>query len=67
MVGDFVVPPADSGRTRELQTLHFDFGLPLDPKSEHDLAHFTALHIPASVPKPTALTRLVARHGATDG
>ncbi len=32
VIGDFVVPPLDGAETRDFQTLHFDFGLPLDPK-----------------------------------
>jgi len=32
IVGDFVIPPLDGPSTRDFQTLHFDFGLPLDPK-----------------------------------
>jgi hypothetical protein len=32
IIGDFVVPPADGGQSRDFQTLHFDFGLPLDPR-----------------------------------
>jgi hypothetical protein len=59
VVGDFVVPPLDGGSTRGFQTLHFDFGLPLEPKVEQDIAHFTALHIPVSVRPPTAVTRIV--------
>ena len=29
VIGDFVVPPADGEATRDFQTLHFDFGVPL--------------------------------------
>jgi len=45
--------------TREFQTLHFDFGLPLDPKLDHDVARYTALHIPSGVGSVSAVTRLV--------
>ena len=41
-IGDFVVPPLDGAETRDFQTLHFDFGLPLDPKVEGDVARYTA-------------------------
>ncbi|MFZ0042555.1 MAG: hypothetical protein WAK93_14685, partial [Solirubrobacteraceae bacterium] len=30
VIGEFVLPPIDGGPTRNFQTLHFDFGLPLD-------------------------------------
>ena len=59
VIGDFVLPPFDGGETRDFQTLHFDFGLPLDPKIEGDIAHYTALHIPADVTDVHAVTRLV--------
>jgi hypothetical protein len=59
VVGDFVVPPLDGGSTRNFQTLHFDFGVPLNPKIEQYVATFTALHIPASVRHSSAVTRLV--------
>ncbi len=48
MIGDFVVPPLDGGETRDFQTLHFDFGLPLDPKVDQDVARYTALYVPRS-------------------
>jgi Taurine catabolism dioxygenase TauD, TfdA family len=59
VIGDFVLPPLDGGETRDFQTLHFDFGLPLDPKVEGDIARYTALHIPADVTGVRAVTRLV--------
>jgi hypothetical protein len=31
VIGDFVIPPADGPASRDFQTLHFDFGLPLVP------------------------------------
>ncbi len=59
VIGDFVVPPLEAGPTRDFQTLHFDFGLPLDPKVEGDIARYTALHVPADVAGVQAVTRLV--------
>jgi hypothetical protein len=59
LIGDFVLPPNDGERTREFQTLHFDFGLPLDPKLDQDVARYTALHVPAGVGSVSAATRLV--------
>jgi hypothetical protein len=59
VIGDFVLPPLDGGETRDFQTLHFDFGLPLDPKVEGDVACYTALHVPADVTDVHAVTRLV--------
>jgi Taurine catabolism dioxygenase TauD, TfdA family len=58
MIGEFVVPPLDGGETRDFQTLHFDFGLPLDPKVENEVARYTALHIPADVAAVEAVIRL---------
>jgi hypothetical protein len=63
LIGDFVLPPVDGLPTREFQTLHFDFGLPLDPKLEQDLARFTALHIPRGLGSVSAVTRLVPLAG----
>ncbi len=59
IIGEFVVPPADGPPSRDFQTLHFDFGLPLDPVVPADVARFTALHMPAEVPTSNAVTRLV--------
>ena len=59
VIGDFVLPPLDGAETRDFQTLHFDFGLPLDPKVEGDIARYTALYIPADVMGVHAVTRLV--------
>jgi hypothetical protein len=59
LVGDFVLPPPDGRESRDFQTLHFDFGLPLDPASQVDLGHFSALHVRAGFDDATALTRLV--------
>ncbi len=59
VVGDFILPPPDAPQSRDFQTLHFDFGVPLDPKVEHDLARYTALHIPKGFGRVSAVTRLV--------
>ena len=58
-IGDFVLPPIDGQPRRGFQTLHFDFGLPLDPKLDQDVARYTALHIPSDVGSVSAVTRLV--------
>ena len=60
VIGDFVLPPLDAGASRDFQTLHFDFGLPLDPKLDADVGRFTALYIPTSAGAVSAVTRLVA-------
>jgi hypothetical protein len=59
IVGEFVVPPLDAGETRDFQALHFDFGVPLDPKVVLDVARYTALYVPAEVGEVRAATRLV--------
>jgi hypothetical protein len=59
IVGDFVIPPLDGAATRDFQTLHFDFGLPLDPKVAQDVARYTALYVPADIADVRAATRLV--------
>lgn len=59
VIGNFVVPPLEGGATRDFQTLHFDFGLPLDPKIDQDVARYTALYVPADVAGVQAVTRLV--------
>lgn len=59
LVGDYVLPPAGTHETRDFQTLHFDFGLPVDPKVAHDVGRYTALHIPAGFGSVYAATRLV--------
>jgi hypothetical protein len=60
VIGDFILPPPDGETTRDFQTLHFDFGVPLRPLREQDVACFTALFIPPSAVRVTAVTRLVA-------
>jgi hypothetical protein len=59
IVGDFVIPPIGGPSSRDFQTLHFDFGVPLVPASATDVALFTALHVPADMPRSAARTRLV--------
>lgn len=59
IIGDFVIPPIDGGQTRDFQTLHFDFGVPVDPRAAHDVARYTALHIPHRAVGVSAVTRLV--------
>jgi hypothetical protein len=59
VIGDFVIPPVEGPQTRNFQTLHFDFGLPLDPKVEHDLARYTALYVARGAVDASAITRLV--------
>jgi hypothetical protein len=59
LLGDFILPPADGVPSRDFQTLHFDFGVPLDPKCEHDVGRYTALHIAEGFGSVSAVTRLV--------
>ena len=59
IVGDFVIPPVAGPPSRDFQTLHFDFGLPVDPVGPADVARYTALHIPIDCTSGTAHTRLV--------
>jgi hypothetical protein len=59
IIGDFVLPPVEGPKTRDFQTLHFDFGLPLDPKVDQDVSRYTALYIPVGAPDVSAITRLV--------
>jgi len=57
-VGEFTVPPADALR-RDFQTLHIDFGLPIEAEEPLDIARFTALYVDPRHPPTTALTRVV--------
>lgn len=59
VIGDFVIPPLCGPPTRDFQTLHFDFGLPLIPVAPADVARFTALYVAADGPPSDAITRLV--------
>jgi hypothetical protein len=58
-IGDFVLPPPGGQSTRDFQTLHFDFGLPLDPNAKQDVGHYTALYVPRGFRSASAVTRLV--------
>jgi hypothetical protein len=60
VIGEFVLPSPDGEATRDFQTLHFDFGLPVHPQRDQDVARYTALFIPPSVCGVTAVTRLVS-------
>jgi hypothetical protein len=59
VIGSFVIPPLNSPPSRDFQTLHFDFGVPLGPVTPADVARFTALHVPAAVSSAQAITRFV--------
>ena len=59
LLGEFVLPPPNGQTSRDFQTLHFDFGVPLDPKLERDVGCYTALHIPKAIGRVSAVTRLV--------
>ena len=59
VIGDFVIPPPEGLASRDFQTLHLDFGVPLAPATPTDVARFTALHIPAGARQSGAVTRLV--------
>jgi hypothetical protein len=58
VVGDFLIPPV-GGQSRDFQALHFDFGLPLDPRGPCHVAHYTALYISPAHGPLEAETRLV--------
>jgi hypothetical protein len=58
VVGEFTVPPAGALR-RDFQTLHVDFGLPIDAYEALDIARFTALYVDSRHPLTTAVTRVV--------
>jgi hypothetical protein len=47
VIGNFVIPPLNGPPSRDFQTLHFDFGLPLAPVVPADIARVTALHVPS--------------------
>lgn len=59
VIGDFILPPPDGDATRDFQTLHVDFGLPVHPLRDQDVASYTALFIPPKAVGVTAITRLV--------
>ena len=52
-------PPAGGLPSRDFQTLHVDFGVPLVPVAPADVARWTTLHVPASVSSVQAFTRFV--------
>ena len=54
-----MIAPADGVPSRDFQTLHIDFGVPLAPARPSDVARFTALHIGDGSASSGALTRLV--------
>jgi hypothetical protein len=52
--------PAESPRGNdEFQALHFDFGIPIVPLAPANVVLFTAIHVPADRPRPSAATRVV--------
>jgi len=59
VIGDYVLAPSDGAATRDFQTLHFDFGVPVRPLRDQDVARYTALFIAPSSVGVTAATRLV--------
>jgi hypothetical protein len=59
IIGSFVLASLGGRDTRDFQTLHFDFGLPLDPKTEQEVARYTALYVPTTARGVQAVTRLV--------
>ena len=59
IVGEFTVPPAGALR-RDFQSLHIDFGLPINGRTPVDVARFTALYVDSRHPPPTAFTRVVS-------
>jgi hypothetical protein len=59
VIGNSVIPPLDGSPSRDFQTLHFDFGVPLDPVAKADVARWTALQVPASASSVHPVTRFV--------
>lgn len=59
VIGDFVLPPAEGDVSRAFQTLHLDFGVPVDPQIPRDVARYTALYVEHGSAPTTAITRLV--------
>src|SRR5215210_7435285 len=53
VVGEFTVSPAGALR-RDFQTLHIDFGLPIEGREALDVARFTALHVESGHPPTRA-------------
>jgi hypothetical protein len=67
VIGDFVLPPPGGPPSRDFQTLHLDFGLPLIPKVPADVAQYTALHVAADMPPSAAITRFVPLNALLGG
>jgi hypothetical protein len=65
-IGDFILAPPDGEATRDFQTLHFDFGVPVSPLRDQDVARYTALFVPRSSVGVTAATRLVPLEALLD-
>lgn len=63
VIGDYVIPPPDGPPSRDFQTLHFDFGLPVRPVGRADVARFTGLYVSTDRPVLGALTRIVPLDG----
>jgi Taurine catabolism dioxygenase TauD, TfdA family len=63
VVGDFILPPPDGSLSRDFQTLHLDFGVPLDSQVVQDVARYTALYIPSDRRDVFAVTRIVSLSG----
>ena len=58
VVGEFRIPES-SAQARDFQALHFDFGLPLQPRQPRDVAHYTVLYVSPGTGHTQAFTRLV--------
>jgi hypothetical protein len=67
VIGTFVVPPPEGPPSRDFQTLHIDFGVPVVPVAPVDIARLTALHVPASASVPLACTRFVPLRALLSG
>jgi hypothetical protein len=63
VIGDFVLPPVSGRASRDFQTLHLDFGLPIDPEAECDVGLYTALYVADIGQRVAAQTRLVTLAG----
>lgn len=58
VVGAFTLPPPGA-RRRVYQALHIDFGLPVVPGRQTDVARYTALYVDQARRRPLAATRIV--------
>jgi hypothetical protein len=63
VIGDFVIPPLNAPVSRDFQTLHLDFGLPIDPRIDQDVGVYTALYVAEVGQCSVAQTRLVPLAG----